>query len=307
MKKIELLGLQTVPEIQPGDNLAEIIFKAAVDEIGGLRDRDVVVITSKIVSKAEGRLRKVDEVVPGKRALAIAGKTGKDPRWVQMILDEEHEILAIIALKGIIAEHVFGASADSPAARQLLTRKPALCITRDSRGRIHTCEAGIDSSNHPAGTVSLLPGEPDEAARDIRQQLQGLCGKEVAVILADTEIIPFGTMDLALGSSGISPLAREFGQKDRYERPKFGGMDLVANELASASALLFGQGPAGIPVAVVRGYSYQISESENIANTLPTQAGRRKVAEAIRETIRATACARPFRQRLLLKIASWFI
>jgi coenzyme F420-0:L-glutamate ligase/coenzyme F420-1:gamma-L-glutamate ligase len=152
----------------------------------------------------------------------------------------------------------------------------------------------------------MLPENPDRAAKDIRARLKAGCGKEFAVILADTEMIPFGTMDFAVGSSGISPVSKMFGQKDLFGRPKFGGIDLVAHELASASALVFGQTGAGIPVVVIRGYEYEVSETENISNTLlPSVEGG--VARAIKATLRATACSRTLKQRLLLTIASWFI
>jgi coenzyme F420-0:L-glutamate ligase/coenzyme F420-1:gamma-L-glutamate ligase len=306
MKKIEVLGLQTIPEINQGDNLAEIIRVAAEREIGGLQNKDVLVLTSKIVSKAAGRTRKMADVVPGKKALSISRKTGKDAKWLQMIFDEGHEILAILPLKGQIERHIINASKDSRCSRELVEHEQALCITKGKDGRIHTCDAGIDGSNHPAGIVSLFPDNPDQAAKDIREQICRLCGKEVAVILADTEMIPFGTMDFAVGSSGIAPVSKMFGQKDLFGRPKFGGMDLVANELTSASALVFGQTGAGIPVAVIRGCEYEINETENISNTLLPSAGG-GVAKVIKATLRATAYARDLKQRLLLTIVSWLI
>ena len=229
MKKIEVLGLQTIPEIQHQDDLARIVVDCAAAEIGGLEDKHIVVLTSKIVSKALGRVRKLGEVVPGKKALEISRQTGKDAQWLQMIFDEGHEIVAIIPLKGMLGEHIMNASTDSECSRELVEHERAVCITRGRDGRIHTCDAGIDGSNHPAGTVSLLPEDPDETARQIRQEIRRLTGKEVAVILADTEMIPFGTMDFAVGSSGIGPVSRMFGQKDLFGRPKFGGMDMVAN------------------------------------------------------------------------------
>jgi len=307
MKKIEVLGLQTIPEIKQGDNLAQIIRLAADREIGGLRDKDILVLTSKIVSKAAGRTRKMADVVPGKKALAISQKTGKDAKWLQMIFDEGHEILAIIPLKGLIQQHIINASKDAQCSRELVEHEQALCITRGKDSRIHTCDAGIDGSNHEKGVVSLLPQDPDESAKHIREDLQKLTGRKLAVILADTEMIPFGTMDFAVGSSGISPVSKMFGQKDLFGRPKFGGIDLVAHELTGASALLFGQTGAGIPLTVIRGYEYEISETENISNTLLPSAGGNGVVEAIKATMRATAYARDLKQHLLLKIVSWFM
>jgi coenzyme F420-0:L-glutamate ligase/coenzyme F420-1:gamma-L-glutamate ligase len=102
-------------------------------------------------------------------------------------------------------------------------------------------------------------------------------------------MMPFGTMDLAVGSSGISPVSKMFGQKDLFGRPKFGGMDLVANELTSAAALLFGQTGAGVPVVIIRGCEYEPADTENIANTiLPILTGTGAI-KAIKAALRATA------------------
>lgn len=307
MKKIEILGLQTIPEIESGDNLPEIIIECAETEIGGLQNKDIIVLTSKIVSKALGRVRKLSEVTPGKKALAISARTGKDAKWLQMIFDEGHKILAIIPLKGALGQHIVNASQDSKAGRELVEHEQALCITKGRDGCIHTCDAGIDGSNHPPGIVSMLPENPDAEAKKIRGQIQKLSGKQIAVILADTEMIPFGTIDVAVGSSGISPISRRFGQKDLFGRPKFGGIDLIDHELAGTSALLFGQTGAGIPVVIIRGYEYEINETENIANTNVPKASSADVTIAIKATMRATACAQDIRRRLLLKIASWFV
>jgi coenzyme F420-0:L-glutamate ligase/coenzyme F420-1:gamma-L-glutamate ligase len=306
MKKIEVLGLQTIPEIKQGDNLPEIIVKCVDNEIGGLQEKDIIVLTSKIVSKAAGRTRKLNEVKPGKKALAISALTGKDAGWLQMIFDEGHQILAILPIKGIVERHIIKASEDAETGRDLCEHEQALCITRGKNGLIHTCDAGIDGSNNPAGIVSLLPEEPDDEARKIREQIQKLSGKEVAVILADTEIMLGGTMDFAVGSSGIEPVSKMFGTKDLFGKPKFGGIDLIAYELTAASTLVFGQTAGSIPVAVIRGCGYEINETENISNTLAPQTNA-AVTKAIKATLRATSYVYGLKQRLLLQIASWFV
>ncbi len=307
MKKIEILSLHTIPEVKQGDNLAEIIVRASYEEIGGLQEKDIIVLTSKIVSKAIGRLRKYSEVTPGKKALAISKRTGKDAKWLQMIFDEGHKILVIIPLKGVLERHIMRTCQDTECSQELIEHEQALCITKGKDGRIHTCDAGIDGSNHPAGILSLLPEDPDSQARKIREGIQNLTGKQLAVILADTEMIPFGTMDFAVGSSGIEPISKMFGQKDLHGKVKFGGIDLTAHELTAASTLVFGQTGAGIPVAIIRGYEYEINETENISNTILPQASDADTAEALKATLRATACAKGLKTRLLLKIASWFI
>jgi coenzyme F420-0:L-glutamate ligase/coenzyme F420-1:gamma-L-glutamate ligase len=306
MKKIEVFGLATISKIRQGDKLGEIIASAAEQEIGGLQKNDIVILTSKIVSKAQGRLRRKADVVPCEKALYISRKTGKDPVWLQMIFDEGDEILAIVPLKGIIEKHILNASQDTNTAENLVEHEQAICVTLDRSGRLHTCDAGIDGSNHEMGIVSLLPTDPDQAAKDIRLELEKITGKKLAVILADTEIIPFGTLDLAIGSSGIEPVSRQFGQKDIFDKPKFGGIDLTAHELCAASALVFGQTGAGIPVAVVRGYDYEINEEANVANTMLAGASG-GFGNVVKQTLIATSYTKPFFKRLLLKMAALFI
>ncbi|MGD1041997.1 MAG: coenzyme F420-0:L-glutamate ligase [Sedimentisphaerales bacterium] len=306
MKKIEVFGLQTIPKIKQGDNLAEIVYACAEQEITGLQKNDIVILTSKIVSKAQGRTRRMADVVPGEKALYISSKTGKDAQWLQMIFDEGNDILAIMPLRGVIEKHIFGASENAAVTTELVEHEQALCITMGKDGRLHTCDAGIDGSNHEKGVVSLLPEDPDQAAKDIREQLQKLTGKKLAVILADTEMIPFGTMDFAIGSSGIDPVSKQFGQKDIFDKPKFGGIDLIGHELCSASALVFGQTGEGIPVAIVRGYEYKINENANVANTL-LPGFSPGVSAAIKQTLIATSYTKPFLKRLLMRIAARFM
>ncbi len=223
-----------------------------------------------------------------------------------MIFDEGNDILAIMPLRGVIEKHIFGASENAAVTNELVEHEQALCITMGKDNRLHTCDAGIDGSNHEKGVVGLLPEDPDQAAKDIREQLQKLTGKKLAVILADTEMIPFGTMDFAVGSSGIDPVSKQFGQKDIFDKPKFGGIDLIGHELCSASALVFGQAGAGIPVAIIRGYEYKINESANVTNTLLPGFGP-GASNAIRQTLIATSWTKPFFKRLLMRLAARFV
>jgi coenzyme F420-0:L-glutamate ligase/coenzyme F420-1:gamma-L-glutamate ligase len=307
MKKIEVFGLQTISKIEPGDNLARIIADCAGREIGGLHHKDIVILTSKIVSKAQGRILKLTDVVPGKKALYISKKTGKDAQWLQMIFDQGHEILAIMPLKGIIEKHILEASEDKTVAGELVEHEQAVCITLGENGYLHTCDSGIDGSNHEKGLVGLFPEDPDRAAKDIRLNLQKITGKDLSVILADTEMLPFGTMDFAVGSSGIAPVSKQFGQPDIFGKPKFGGIDLIANELCSAAALVFGQAGAGIPVVVIRNFEYEIDETADVANTMLAGASGRNIRTAVKSVLKATSYARHPFKRLLLQIASWFI
>ncbi len=308
MKKIEIIGLQTIPEIKAGDNLAQIICDCAKNENVGINEKDIIVLTSKIVSKALGLLRKKSDVKVSKKALKISKKTGKDSVWVQMILDAGHKIIAVVPLKGALTKYVVAASTDADSSQRLCDDERCLFITKSPTGSIHTCDAGIDGSNHPVGIVSLFPDNPDGEALKIRENIEEITGKKIAVLLADTELIPYGTVDAAVGSSGINPCSIMFGKKDKFGKPKFGGVDLVGLEMAAASALLFGQTDSGIPVTIIRGYQYQFDEERNISNTLRLADGKRDVSQIVREAMRLTSYAvEGFGKRLLLRIGSWFV
>lgn len=308
MKKIEILGLQTVPEIRAGDDLAKIICDCAKNENVGINEKDIIVLTSKIVSKALGLIRKKSDVKVSKKALKISKKTGKDPVWVQMILDAGHQIVAVLPLEGAITKYVVNGSTDAESSQRLCDNEKCLFITRSKSGSIHTCDAGIDGSNHPAGIVSLFPENPDGEALKIRKEIEKIAGKKIAVILADTELIPYGTIDIAVGSSGVNPCSIMFGKKDKFGKPKFGGIDLVGLELTAASALLFGQTDSGIPVTIIRGYDYQFDEKKNVSNTLRFAGDEKDILQIVRGTMRTTSYAVDgFGRKLLLRIASWFV
>jgi coenzyme F420-0:L-glutamate ligase/coenzyme F420-1:gamma-L-glutamate ligase len=308
MKKIELMGLQTMPEIKPGDNLAKIICDCAKNENIGINEKDVFVLTSKIVSKALGLIRNKADVKVSKKALKISKKTKKDPVWVQMILDAGHKIIAVVPLGGAITKYVVNSSTDAEGSQALCDNEKCLFVTRSKSGSIHTCDAGIDGSNHPVGVVSLFPEDPDGEAAKIRAEIRKITGKNVSVILADTEMIPYGTIDNAVGSSGVNPCSIMFGQKDKFGKPKFGGVDLVGLEMTASSALLFGQTDSGIPVTIIRGYEYQFDEKRNVANTLRFAGDEKDISEIIRGVLRSSSYAVDgFGRRLFLRIVSWFV
>lgn len=308
MKKIEIIGLQTIPEIKAGDNLAQIICDCAKNENTGVNEKDIIILTSKIVSKALGLTRKKSDVKISKKALKISKKTGKDPIWVQMIIDAGHQIVLAIPLKGALTEYITASSNQADDSRKLCDDEKLIFITKSPKGRICTCDAGIDGSNHPAGIVSLVPADPDAEAAKIRAEIRKTSGKNTAVILADTEIIPLGTIDMAVGSAGINPCSTNFGKKDRFGRLKFGGIDLVAHELTAASSLLFGQSNAGVPVVIIRGYDYEVSETKNVANTLYFQGGHKGFMKILKQCFRDSSYAVDSApEKIMFRIASWLI
>ena len=291
MKRVEVIGLQTIPEIGRGDDLPGIIISAAEREGLPFAERDILVLTSKVVSKAMGLVVHIADIHPGPKALALARTTGKKAHILQLIHDLGHEIVAMVPVRGMVTDAILRDCSEPGAAQGLCDAEGVMCITRDRAGRIFTQDAGIDSSNHPDGVLSYPPPDPDEAAEAIREEIKARTGVNVAVILADTEMIGPGSLDLAIGSSGIHPRPNLFGHKDGFGRPKFGGMDIVVHELSAAAGLLFGQLDAAIPAVIVRGYDYTWDEEANIANTLWSGLSETAVRGIVRGTLAATAHA----------------
>lgn len=225
---ILIIPLRGLPEVRPGDDLAALIVSAARGE-PGIRNGDVVVVTQKIVSKAEGRVVPLDAVDPSPEALRLAAETEKDPRLVELILRESVRIV-----------------------RQ---RGPVL-ITETRHGFV-CANAGIDASNVGSGVVSLLPEDPDRSAQEIRGGVRKATGADVAVIISDTFGRPWreGHTNVAVGLAGMLPFADYVGQVDPYGYELRVSTLAVADELAAAAELVMGK-LDGVPVAIVRGYSY---------------------------------------------------
>lgn len=258
--KLEILGLK-LPEIEPGANLVKLIVNEAGLEADGIRDGDILAIASKVVSKAYGFLIELEKINPSKMALKIAQKTRGDPKFIQAVLDHSDQILFVFPFSEIFDEitNVEKISKDPVKAYQAMEKAPSKLIV--ARNKQIYSSAGIDTSNHPEGIASFPPENPDEIAKEIRQQIKEATGCEVAVILTDTEFgLFFGTLDFARGSSGIEVITKNFGEFDLYGKPKFGGVDALVDELACASALLMRQTAEGVPVVIIRGYEYNKSE-----------------------------------------------
>jgi coenzyme F420-0:L-glutamate ligase/coenzyme F420-1:gamma-L-glutamate ligase len=191
-----------------------------------LEDGDVVVFAQKAVSKAEGRVVRLDDIEPSERAREIAGED-QDPRRIEAILQE--------------------------AKRVVRVRKP-LVIAETRHGFI-CASAGVDSSNAPEpGMLVLLPIDPDESARRIRERLRELSGREVGVLVTDSFGRPWrqGTIDVALGAAGVEVMRDLRGARDRVGYELHATMIATADEIASAAELVMGK-VEGIPAAVVRG------------------------------------------------------
>jgi coenzyme F420-0:L-glutamate ligase/coenzyme F420-1:gamma-L-glutamate ligase len=225
---LEITPLDQLPLLKEGDDLAEIIVSRAKELGVGIRNRDLIVIGQKAVSKAEGRIVDVGDVTPSARAARIAKKTGKSPGFVEIVLKESSKVLR----------------ADKDAF-----------IVRTKRGE--TClNAGVDKSNVKGdSTYALLPKDPDASARQLRKRIKQLTGKQVGVVICDTRSRPFrkGQVEESIGVAGLNPLIDYRGQKDLFGYTlRFKNVSL-ADELASAAELVMGQGRERAPAAIIRG------------------------------------------------------
>lgn len=246
MSELYLMSIPHIPHVQPGDNVAELLLAALAQAGMVLQDGDVLAIAQKIVSKAEGRLVKLAEVTPGPRAQEVAAQTGKDPRLVELILQES---VAISRLR------------------------PGVLIVRHRLG-FTSANAGIDRSNvaqmDGEETVLLLPQDPDGAAAQIRQTFYERLAVKVGVVITDSHGRPFrlGSVGVAIGVAGITALWNRRGEPDLYGYQLQHTDVAVADEIAAAAGLLMGQAAEGAPVVLVRGLN------------LPAPAG--KAADLIR-------------------------
>jgi coenzyme F420-0:L-glutamate ligase/coenzyme F420-1:gamma-L-glutamate ligase len=232
---ISLTAVDGIPEIKPGDDLAEIIAAALAATGIGLKAEDVVVVTQKVVSKAEGRVVDLVTVTPRPEAVAWAAQWGKDARQVELVLQESVEVLRM-APGGLIISR---------------TRHGLVCAN-----------AGVDLSNVGGGDVAtLLPVDPDASARALRDRLGELAGARPAVVISDSFGRPWrnGIVNVAIGSAGLEPLLDLRGTPDAQGRVMHSTVVAVADELASAADLAGGK-VAQRPVVVVRGYEYQAGE-----------------------------------------------
>jgi len=264
-----------------------MIIKAAEKQCGGIENGDIVLVTSKIVSKAMNLLIKVDKIKPLKKAIELARKAGWDPRVAQILLNESDSVLLAIPFKKFTEKGIIKLeeiSKDVDKAKEAARLYPTIFITlRD--GQLWS-DSGLDFSNHPLGICSIPPRNLDKVARDIALRIKEKSNKDVAVIICDTELFPFGSLDIARGSYGIMPISKSFGELDRYGKPKFGGVDHIAHELCCAAALLMRQCAEGIPVVIVRGLKYEKSEEGVASYTMNLDKIRYVLIEILIHTIR---------------------
>jgi len=230
---ISLVALEGIPEVRSGDDLAGLIA-AALGAAGiGLAEADVLVVTQKVVSKAEGRVVELASVTPRPEAVEWAARWGKDARQVEVVLRESAEVVRM---------------ADG-----------GLIISRTHHGFV-CANAGVDLSNVGGGEVAtLLPEDPDRSARELRARLGELTGARPAVVISDSFGRPWrsGIVNVAIGAAGIEVLADLRGTPDAQGREMRSTIIAIADELASAADLAGGK-VAQRPVVLVRGYEYAV-------------------------------------------------
>ena len=225
---VTITAVEGIPEVRAGDDLAALIHAAAERQGLAFEDGDVIVVTQKAVSKAEGRLVDLNDVEPSPLAVELATSWEKDPRHVEVVLRESKRIVRMD--RGVI-----------------------ICETRHG---FVCANAGVDASNAPDGRLVLLPLDPDASARRIRDGLRRLAGADVAVIVSDTFGRPWrsGFTEVAIGVAGMLPIIDYVGKVDTQGRELRATWICVADELASAAELVTGK-LNRVPAALIRGYA----------------------------------------------------
>jgi coenzyme F420-0:L-glutamate ligase / coenzyme F420-1:gamma-L-glutamate ligase len=241
LKQIIFSALEGFPLIHPGDDLAGLIFQSLKDNKVQIVDGDILVLAQKIVSKAEGRYKNLSQVQPGKPALELGKITGKDPRFIELVLGDSKSILRA-KNNTLIVEHRLG----------------FVCAN-----------AGIDHSNvdgegaNAEDWVLMLPENPDRSARLIRNSLEEKTGHKLGVVIIDSHgrAWRMGIAGVAIGFSGVPGLVDMRGHKDLFGYELKVTQIAAVDELAASASLLMGQADESLPVIHVHGFPYPLRES----------------------------------------------
>ena len=236
--EVRVIGIEGMPEIQPNDDLGEMLVDACQAQGAHLDTGDVLVVTQKVVSKAEGRMVTLDGIEPSALANQISEGHRRDPRHTELILRESRRIVRMDR-GNIISETHHG---------------------------FNCANAGIDASNIPGSNmVCLLPIDSDASARRIRQTVKNRTGSLVAVIVSDTFGRPWrnAAANVAIGVAGMDPLLSYVGEEDAHGNMMYTTVIAVADELAATSELVTGK-VLGVPAAIIRGYPFEPMEGVSI-------------------------------------------
>ena len=226
------MSLQIIPvhvskEVYPGDDLVELLLETKTGR--ELKESDILVFTQKIISKQEGRKIDLSKVKPTLLATGIASAFAKDPRIIQLILDE---------------------------TKRIIRMKNGIIISETHHGLV-CANAGIDESNVEEGFATLLPKDPDASAQKLRRRIKNKTGKNVAVIISDTFGRPFreGQTDTTIGVSGMSPIIDYKGKRDSFDRVLRVTAIAITDEICAATELVRGK-TLHTPIAIVRNYRF---------------------------------------------------
>jgi len=230
--KFEAITVENIPLVNNGDDLPSIICENIE-----LQDRDIVIVASTIVAKAEGETFRLEDITAGEKALEIAARNGKDARFIQAVLARSKEVLV---------------------------EMPFMLVTTLSG---HTCvNAGIDESNIEHGFFLHSPINPDASTLKLGKRLEKISGKKLSVIITDTNGRAFkiGQTGVAIGVYKIKPIKRWIGEKDLFGKILEITEEAIVDELSGAANLLMGEGAGGIPAVVIRGLDYYCEENTSI-------------------------------------------
>ena len=237
VRSLSLTALAGIPEIERGAALSELLLTAITRTGLSLQSGDILVLAQKIISKAEGRKIALAGITPSARAQGIANEAHKDPRIVELMLQESIKVLRV---------------------------KPGIIITEHKLGFI-MANAGIDQSNLPGGdeAVLLLPVDPDASARRLRDEIRQRMGIDIGVLIIDSfgRAWRHGVTGTAIGVAGLPALVDLRGGKDREGRVLKVTQVAAADELAAAASLVMGQADEGTPAVLARGFHYAMRAS----------------------------------------------
>ena len=246
-----LTPLLNIPLIRHGDDLADILV-AGLDKTNiALEDGDILVLAQKIVSKAEGRMVNLATVTPSERAIELAAQSEKDPRVVELMLQESNEVLRV-RVGTIVVEHRLGFVCANAGIDHSNVGSPP-----------QTSEVSEDFGSLPAEDwVLLLPTDPDQSSRAIREKVESKTGKKIGVMIIDSHgrAWRIGTVGMCIGLSGIPAIVDERGWQDLFGYTLRVTIVGVADELAAAASLVMGQAAEGTPAVHARGFPYPLRE-----------------------------------------------
>ena len=234
---ITIIPIKIKEDVQPGDDLTQLILSSNKSSID---DGDVIIISQKIISKKEGRVIKIDSVIPSELSIGIASAYDKDPRLVEAILSESKRIVRM--------EHGV--------------------IIVETKHNFICANAGIDESNVEKGFATLLPVDPDKSAKKIRDAILQITGKNIAVIISDTFGRPFrlGQTDHAIGIAGIESIKNYEGKPDTFGKIMRVTAIAIVDELCAAAELVMGKTEKS-PAAIIKNYSFE-SKNDSISSII---------------------------------------